>query len=66
MTERKERWQRVERIAQAALELARPTRSAFLRDSCGDDEDLLREVEDLLAQQSAAARFLEAPVDALA
>lgn len=53
MTDDAERWQRVERIFQAALESVEVDRSAFLRDARGDDEDLRREVEELLAQQSA-------------
>jgi serine/threonine protein kinase len=66
MTDRRERWRQVEQLCQAALELTGVGRAAFLRQACGEDEGLRREVEDLLAQQSGAARFLETPLEAVA
>ena len=51
----------VERICQAALELRPAERSAFVADACRADEELRREVESLLAQDTAADQFIETP-----
>jgi serine/threonine protein kinase len=56
-----ERWARVEQICHEALERKSAERVAFLDDACGGDADLRREVESLVAQQSAAEGFLETP-----
>jgi hypothetical protein len=45
----------------AALEREEGQRAAFLREACGSDEDLRREVESLLAEEEGGDRFLEAP-----
>ena len=66
MTDHAERWRRVEQLCGAALERAGVDRTAFLRDACGDDEELRRDVERLLAQESAAAGFLQGSVAAVA
>lgn len=49
-----ERWRRVEELFYAALEREPGTASAFLQQACGDDAELLREVQSLLdsSQQS--------------
>jgi serine/threonine protein kinase len=56
-----ERWQRIERLCQAALEREPGEQPAFLDEVCAGDEALRREVESLLAQQKKAEKFLEAP-----
>jgi eukaryotic-like serine/threonine-protein kinase len=56
-----DRWAQVEKLYHAAAALAREQRVAFLEESCGDDEELRREVESLLARETAAADFLEVP-----
>ncbi|MBI1748882.1 MAG: serine/threonine protein kinase [Acidobacteria bacterium] len=56
-----ERWQRIEAVAQAALERAATQRAAFLDAACAGDASLREEVESLLAQQEPAARFMETP-----
>jgi serine/threonine protein kinase/Tol biopolymer transport system component len=56
-----EREREIERICQAALECPHPEREAFLAKTCGGDGDLRREVERLLAHESAASGFLETP-----
>lgn len=56
-----ERWQEIERIYHAARPLDRSERPAFLAEACARDEDLLREVESLLAQADQAGSFLESP-----
>jgi serine/threonine-protein kinase len=47
-----ERWQKIEHLYHAAIERSGTERSAFLADACGGDEDLRREVESLIAQES--------------
>ena len=44
-----EPWQRIKELFEAALGRPEEERSAFLRDACGSDESLRREVEVLLA-----------------
>ena len=58
------RWADVERLYHEAL--ARPVqdRAAFLSDACGDDADLRREVESLLAHDGDAS-FLSRPAATL-
>lgn len=67
---RPDRWRRIEELFHASLDLVEPQRAAFLRESCGADDQLRIEVESLLAndyQESlitgivddATARMLE-------
>ena len=53
----------LERICHAALERPAAERVAFLAEACRGDEALRRDAEDLLANESAAASFLEVPVE---
>jgi serine/threonine protein kinase/tetratricopeptide (TPR) repeat protein len=57
-----ERWQRVERIYNAAIEREPGSRGRFLERECAGDEALRREVESLLSYQPEATGLLEAPV----
>lgn len=56
-----ERWPAVERLYHDALERAAEERGAFLREACGGDEELRREVESLLALEDKAKDFIENP-----
>jgi hypothetical protein len=56
-----DRWAQVEKLYHAAAAQPREQRVAFLEESCGDDGELRREVESLLARETAAADFLEVP-----
>lgn len=57
-----DRWRVVDTILQAALACEPDRRDAFVRDACGEDESLEREVESLLAAHDGMAeQFLEAP-----
>ncbi len=56
-----ERWQQIERLCHAALEVEEEQRAAFLEEASGGDETLRREVEHLLAQETKAEGFLETP-----
>ncbi len=54
-----ELWRRVEDMYHASLEVTPDQRSAFLKDNCGADEELQREVESLLAQEDRSGEFIE-------
>jgi serine/threonine-protein kinase len=54
-----ERWQRIEELYHAALERAPDERAAWLAETCADDSDLRREVEELLSYDGAAESFIE-------
>jgi uncharacterized repeat protein (TIGR03803 family) len=56
-----ERWQRVEWLYHAALERKPARRTTFLEESCGLDQDLRREVEEMLALGERHESFLERP-----
>ncbi len=56
-----ERWQQIKDLINAALELAVGDREKFLRQTCGEDHELRREVERLLASYPGGDSFLEAP-----
>jgi non-specific serine/threonine protein kinase len=55
------RWATVKHLHQAALDREPRQRAAFLDDACAGDEALRREVESLLAYQTAAEPFMESP-----
>jgi len=55
------RWHETERLYHLASEMEEPRRSTFLRESCGDDQELRREVDSLLASGSASGDFMERP-----
>jgi len=55
----KERANQIEEMYHAALEVAEQEREAFLRQNCGADEDLRREVESLLSFNNVPANFLD-------
>jgi serine/threonine protein kinase len=52
-----ERWRRVEELFHAALEQEPRTASAFLQQACGDDSELLREVQSLLDSSRQSLGF---------
>jgi serine/threonine-protein kinase len=56
-----ERWGRIERLWNAALERAQSERAAFLAEACEGDEELRREVESLLRFDLRAEHFIESP-----
>ena len=56
-----ERWRQVQELFDAAVELEPDRRKQFLSAACANDEELLQEVESLLAGDQRAGRFLEAP-----
>ena len=60
-----ERWQQVDQVLQAALDLEPGQRAAFLAEACAGDESLRQEVESLLALAGQAEDFLGAPPEDL-
>jgi eukaryotic-like serine/threonine-protein kinase len=56
-----ERWQQISQLYDAAMARDEVQRAAFLRDACGGDLALQREVESLLARDEGAESFLERP-----
>src|SRR5712691_2451741 len=56
-----ERWRQVDRLYHSALERELGERAAFLAQACQEDEELRREVDELLAQDSSSGNILERP-----
>jgi serine/threonine protein kinase/tetratricopeptide (TPR) repeat protein len=56
-----ERWQQVEAIFQAALDLVPEERGQYLSEVCADDVSLKSDVENLLFQHESAGNLLEIP-----
>lgn len=57
----REAWARIKEIAGAALELDPARRPGFVRQECGEDDQLRQEVESLLAHHSVADSLFENP-----
>ena len=56
-----DRWRQVEQIYHSTLECEESQRSSLLKEACGGDEELRREVESLLAHEEQAESFIEVP-----
>src|SRR5262244_2553935 len=54
-------WGQIKEIYDRALDLSHDEREGFLEEACGDDTDLRRKVESLLAAHDEAGTFLQAP-----
>ncbi|MCC6330093.1 MAG: protein kinase [Acidobacteria bacterium] len=57
-----ERWQKIEAVFQAAVDLPKHERSSFVSAECGTDTELRLEIERLLASDESADEFIESPV----
>jgi serine/threonine protein kinase len=53
------RWTRIDRLLQSALDRPPEEREAFIRGECADDEEVRDEVLSLLAHEGSADKFLE-------
>lgn len=53
-----ERWRRIEEVFTATIALAPFERASYLRDACGEDAELVREIESLLASAEGAHETL--------
>jgi serine/threonine-protein kinase len=60
------RWHKVQEILDVALETDPARWQSVLREHCGGDRELQREVEELLSQLKTAESFLDSPPSALA
>src|SRR6266540_3471246 len=58
----RDRWERIERLYYAALELEPNAREAFLDEACADNEDLRHEVAGLLACDIQSDSFIQSPL----
>ncbi|MGH9939794.1 MAG: serine/threonine-protein kinase, partial [Blastocatellia bacterium] len=58
---KRDRWEQIERLYHAALELESGAREAFLDEACSSDEDLRREVTGLLACDDPNDSFIQSP-----
>ena len=54
-----DRWRRVEEIYHSALERSAEDRATFLADACSGDDELRRDVESLIRQDSVGAGVLD-------
>jgi len=57
-----ERWQQVEEIFQAALDLSPGDRTRYVSEVCANDTQLKRDVEVLLSQYDSAGQLLDEPL----
>lgn len=57
-----ERWQQVKQVFHQAVECDPAARAEFIRESCGPDSELRREVESLVASFEEPGSVLESPV----
>jgi eukaryotic-like serine/threonine-protein kinase len=57
-----DRWQQIEAVFQAALDLSEDERDSYLSEKCNSDVELRSEVEKLLADLDSAEGFIERPV----
>lgn len=60
------KFQEIEKIYQAALEIPPQMRSAYLTETCGDDDELRKEVESLLSFDTPSDQLISKPPEALA
>src|SRR5690349_978568 len=60
-TSRSQRWAEVKAVFVSALSLDGAARESFLRERCGDDEELRREVDSLLLASEDTGDFMERP-----
>lgn len=57
-----ERWQQVKKILDDAAESPATERRAFIERACGEDTELLREVESFFELEDDAEDFIEEPL----
>jgi hypothetical protein len=56
-----EKWQKVKEVFDAALRQEPEARQNYINEACGDDKDLLSEVESLVSSFDKVDDFLEMP-----
>ena len=55
-------WQKVREVFDTALRQESTEREGFIKEACGENKDLLREVQSLISSLAKSDNFLEAPV----
>lgn len=60
-----ERWQKIEQVFNATLELPTTERNDFVAESCGEDSDLCQEIIHLISESEKNDNFLSQPVFSL-
>jgi serine/threonine protein kinase/Tol biopolymer transport system component/tetratricopeptide (TPR) repeat protein len=60
--DREGRWAEIKNVFGAALSMEAADRGSFLRERCGGDDELRREVESLLGAHEETGEFLEQPL----
>ncbi len=60
------RFVKVKEIYQAVLDLSPDARESYLHDSCGEDDELRKEINSLLAYENTFDSFIDTPPDAIA
>lgn len=58
-----DRWRRIEELFHAAIDLPEDESAEFLRQTCGADEELRREIESLLAADDRESPVIAGIVD---
>jgi hypothetical protein len=61
-----ERWAKIRKLYEAALDTKPSRREAFLNAACADDKPLRQEVESLLSYEAESKGFMESPAMGLA
>src|SRR5262245_57927842 len=61
-----ERWEHINQIYDAAVDVEEKNRASFLEEACGEDAELRQEVESLLAYDKQAQQFIDRPALQLA
>jgi Tol biopolymer transport system component/predicted Ser/Thr protein kinase len=56
-----DRWEEINRLYNSAVEVEEKERASFLQNACGEDVELRREVESLLAYDQQAQQLLDRP-----
>ena len=56
-----ERWQQLDKLFHSALERKPEERKIFLDEACASDEQLRKEVQELIAAHEKAGSFIENP-----
>ncbi|MCA1624215.1 MAG: protein kinase [Acidobacteria bacterium] len=56
------KWQKIEEVFEAVIELPPAKREAYLAEVCNGDDDLRHEVEQLLTADEQASDFIESPI----
>ncbi len=56
-----ERWQKLDKLFHAALEREPGKREAFITEACAGDQELLQELESMIAHHEQAQSFIERP-----